>query len=165
MHIPTREADDSPFLDPRQAIESGNVTGLSDADRRAIVEFGADPSQVVNAKAGMYKAGGRKFTRSGTTRSGIAGARILARDLARLQGEDVSQKTFTNLTFPRELANRYAELLRQGRTFTRTTSAGRMQSYSYRLARIPRPTPEAILAEFPDRADALRELTNFGYVI
>lgn len=165
VHRPAEHAGDGSAFDARKAIERGDVTRLSEADRRAIVEFGADPSQVVNAKAGMYKAGGRKFTTTGTTRTSIGGARILARDAEALTGADVSSKTFTNLTFSREQAAQYAELLRAGTKFSRSTSGGRAQTYTYKHTRTPRPTPETILAEFPDRADALRELTNFGYVI
>lgn len=163
-HIPVQEADDSLAFDARKAIEAGKVTGLSKADAEAIA-LGADPAQVVNAKRGMYTAGGRKFTTEGTTRTGIAGARILARDLARALGEDVRGRTFTNVTFDRLKAAQYTELLRKGKTYTRLTGAGRRQSYAYRFARTPRPTPEQILAGAMSREDAVRMLTNFGYLL
>jgi hypothetical protein len=67
--------------DPRQAVESGNVTGLSRADTRAITD-GADVSQVINAHRGMYTAdayGQRvKATQEGVTRHGLAGQRLRA---------------------------------------------------------------------------------------
>lgn len=167
VHVPVREADDSLAFDTRKAIETGQVTGLSKAETRAILEFGTDPSQIVNAHRGMYRMGGRKFTTTGTTRRGIAGARILARDLERqLAGVDfVAGQTFRNVTFDRLKAAQYAELFRRGKTFQRTTSTGRTQSYAYRFARSPRPTPEQILADAPTRDEALRLLINNGYVI
>lgn len=73
-HIPTTEnvADDL-TTDPRKAIEAGQVTGLSKADTRAIVEDGADVGQVINAQRGL-KAGGT--TTEGTTRRGFAARRM-----------------------------------------------------------------------------------------
>lgn len=167
VHIPVREADDSLLFDARKAIEGGKVTGLSKADTKAIVEFGADPSQVVNAKRGTYLAGGRTFTTTGTTRRGIAGARILARDIQRQLGgiESVQDRTFRNYTFDRLKANQYAELFRRGKTYTRLTRRGREQSYAYRFARSPRPTPEQILADARSRDEAIRLLINNGYIL
>lgn len=164
VHIPVQEADDSLLFDARKAIEAGQVTGLSQADTRAILEFGANPAQVVNASRGMYLAGGRKFTTTGTTRRGVAGARILARDLERVFGGS-TQGTFRNMTFDRQKAAEYTELFRKGKTYTRTTSTGRQQSYAYRFARSPRPTPEQILADARSREDALRLLINNGYIL
>ncbi|MGW1057614.1 VG15 protein [Micromonospora rubida] len=167
VHIPVQEADDSLLFDARKAIEAGQVRGLSRADTRAVVEFGADPSQVVNAKRGMYRAGGRTFTTTGTTRRGVAGARILARDMQRtLAGiESVRDREFRNFTFDRLRAAEYAELFRQGTTSTRLTRSGRVQSYAYRFARSPRPTPEQILADAPSRDEARRLLINNGYIL
>lgn len=73
-HIPTTEniAGDL-TTDPRKAIESGQVTGLSRADTRAIVEDGADVGQVINARRGM-KPGGTAL--EGTTKRGFAGKRL-----------------------------------------------------------------------------------------
>lgn len=80
-HIPATEAvADDLRLDPRKAIEAGQVTNLSKADRRAIVEDGADPAQVINAKRGMETASGYgrrlKVTNEGVTRRGVAGRRL-----------------------------------------------------------------------------------------
>ncbi len=61
-------------INPDAAVRAGQVNGLSKEDTKAIVEDGADASQVINAHAGMYTAGGRKLTRQGSPR--------------RLQGED-----------------------------------------------------------------------------
>ena len=164
VHIPVSEADDSLLFDPRKAIEAGKVTGLSKADLRAI-ELGADPPQVVNAKRGMYTAGGASFTTTGTTRHAVAGARILARDAARAAGEDVSGRTFRNLTFTRLEAQRYTELFRKGKTYTRLTKTGRTQSYAYRFSRSRRMTPEQILRDAKSRDDAIRLLINHGYIL
>lgn len=166
VHIPTREADDSYLFDARGAIEAGKVTGLSAAERRAIVEFGADPSQVVNARKGMYLAsGGLRATYTGTSRRAVAGARMLARDIDRALGVDVTTRTYANWTFDRLAALKHAELFRRGKTYTRTTSTGRVQQYAYRFLRTLRPTPETILAEAGSRAAAIRLLTNYGYIL
>lgn len=76
-HIPTAEAVAQDLtLDPRAAIESGQVHGLSNADRQAVLD-GADPAKVVNAQRGMFTASafGRQLssTREGTTRRGQFG--------------------------------------------------------------------------------------------
>jgi hypothetical protein len=56
-HIPSTEALSSDLrVDPLKAIKSGQVTGLSQADLRAIVEDGASPVSVINAQRGMYTA-------------------------------------------------------------------------------------------------------------
>jgi hypothetical protein len=43
--------------DPVAAIKAGKVAGLSEADHRAIVEDGADPSEVINATRGTSQPG------------------------------------------------------------------------------------------------------------
>ncbi|MEV6344139.1 hypothetical protein [Actinoplanes sp. NPDC051851] len=165
VHIPVQEADTSYALDPRAAIAAGQVHGLSKADTAAILEHGADPSQVINAKRGTYLAGGRAFTTTGTSRRGVAGARMLARDLDRALGRPVTGRTYTDLIFSRHKATQYAELLRKGKTFTRTTRSGRAQSYHYQFSRSPRPTAEQILADATSREETVRLLTNFGYIL
>jgi hypothetical protein len=73
--------------DPRRAIESGQVRGLSEDDTRAILD-GADVGQVINAKRGMSTmdmAGRRlKVTTEGTTKRGLAGKQLarFERDVA-----------------------------------------------------------------------------------
>lgn len=79
-HIPTAEdVAGSLTTDPRKAIEAGQVRGLSEADRRAILD-GADIGQVINAKRGMstMDMAGRRLsiTSEGTTKSGIAGQQL-----------------------------------------------------------------------------------------
>lgn len=63
--------------DPLRSIRSGQVTGLSAAERRAILDDGADAGQVINAQRGMYTAtayGRRlKSTTEGTTSRAVAG--------------------------------------------------------------------------------------------
>lgn len=164
-HRPVRNASDTSAYDTRKAIERGEVTGLSKANTKAILEYGANPSQVVNAQSGMYDIGQFTATTTGTTRRGIAGARILERDVARALGEDVSKRTFTNLTFDRYKAAEYAELFRRGKNFARTTSGGRSQQYAYRYTRTPRPTPQQIVTSASSRDEAIRMLTNYGYLI
>lgn len=164
-HIPTREKTSSLRYDARKAIAAGQVTGLSQANTRAILEFGANPSQVVNAQSGMYTAGGYQFTTTGTTRGAVAGARILAKDIDRALGLDVGSRTYTNFTFDRLKAAQYADLFRSGKTYTRLTAKGRPQQYAYRFVRTPRPTPEQILTSAGSRVEATRLLTNYGYVL
>lgn len=164
VHIPVQESDDSYLFDAREAISAGQVTGLSKRDREAI-DLGADPSQVVNAQRGTYLAGGFEFTTTGTTRGAVAGARILARDVQQALGQNTQGRTFTNMTFDRQAAARYAELLRRGQVFTRLTKSGRVQQYAYRYTRTPRPTPEQIVESAGSRTEAIRLLTNFGYIL
>lgn len=81
IHVPATEdtAGDS-RTDPRAAVLAGEVEGLSKAEERAIRD-GADVSQVVNSRRGMYTAGGlsgdkTKFTTEGTSRRGFAARRF-----------------------------------------------------------------------------------------
>lgn len=75
-HVPVAERpDDEELVDASAAVRAGSVRGLSKADEEAILA-GADPAQVINAHSGMYTADGVKFTRSGTTRRGLAGQRL-----------------------------------------------------------------------------------------
>lgn len=77
IHVPAVEdtADDL-RTDPRAYFDS-----LSEAEQNRIfgkagaqaIRDGADMSQVVNARRGMYSAGGRQLTTSSTTRRGVAG--------------------------------------------------------------------------------------------
>lgn len=165
VHVPAREADNSLRFNPRKAIEAGEVTGLSKNELTAI-RLGANPSQVVNARQGMYDSGQFQYTTTGTTRQGVAGARILAKDIDRALGLDVSKQTYTNVALDRQAVARFAELFRQGKTFTRLTKTGREQQYAYRFARTPRPTPSQIIASVGNsRDEAVRLLTNYGYLL
>lgn len=94
-HIPaTEDVAGDIRTDPRKAIESGQVTGLSKADYKAIVEDGADVSQVINAKRGMSTEqvfGHRlKVTSEGTTRRGRA-RRAMGNAPVRLRPESIYQ--------------------------------------------------------------------------
>lgn len=72
--------------DPQLAFEHGRVKGLSEADTKAI-RAGADMAQVVNAHSGMYVAGARKLTRTGTTHHALAGRRLAGK--VRLMPEQI----------------------------------------------------------------------------
>jgi hypothetical protein len=80
--------------DPRAAIEAAyhgdpTVTGLSRADLKAIVEDGADPAKVVNAKRGMFTEQGVKLTREGTkTRGKSRAPRVRPESIYKLAGGD-----------------------------------------------------------------------------
>lgn len=165
VHVPVNEPDDSLEFDAHAAIAAGQVTGLSKADLKAIVEHGANPAQVVNAKQAMYDVGQFQATHASTTRRSIAGARMLARSVDRSFGIDVTRQTYTNLTFDRQKATRFADMFRAGKTYTRETRTGRRQAYSYRFLRTPRPTAQQIVVSASSRSEAVRLLTNYGYII
>jgi hypothetical protein len=71
------------------------VTGLSKADTRAILEDGADVSQVINAHRGLYTAdayGVRvKATQEGVTKRALAGSRFDSKRSPRLRPESIYQ--------------------------------------------------------------------------
>lgn len=80
-HIPSRENIAGDLrTSPDELVRAGQVRGLSVADTKAIVEDGADVSQVINAHRGMQTAqvfGRRlKITSDGTTSRGVAGKRL-----------------------------------------------------------------------------------------
>lgn len=108
------------------------------------VRDGADMNQVVNARRGMRAASvfgqDTLITLEGTTRRGIAGQRLIAEG-ARLSGESAET------------------VRRQGRSgvLTRTVTRQRVQ--------IPRLMPESIYQYATSRADAVRLLRRFGYIV
>lgn len=76
FHIPVTDLDQvaQEAIDPLAAIKANQVTGLSKAEKSAILE-GADVFQVINSRRGMYTAAGRKLTREGASKRGLAGSR------------------------------------------------------------------------------------------
>lgn len=78
--LPVR-AGETPPLSPRELFDGMTA---EEQDRRfgagaaAAIRAGADIAQVVNARRGMTTAGGRLVTTEGTTRRGLAGARMAA---------------------------------------------------------------------------------------
>ena len=145
LHIPANEDTATDLrTDPRAAIAAGQVTGLSAADTRAILEHGADVSQVINAHRGMYEARvfGRdiKGTLDATTVRGRAGKHLIDEG-ARLRG--VTAETVNRLG-------------RDG-VVRRDVTRQRVQ--------IPRLRPESIYElAGDDRDKALRLLRRFGYL-
>jgi hypothetical protein len=79
VHIPAAEHLLDVVTDPKRYFDSLSEveqnTAFTKAGAQAIRE-GADVGQVVNARRGMYTAGGQKLTREGATRRGFAGKRI-----------------------------------------------------------------------------------------
>jgi len=69
--------------------EQNKVFGVAGAES---IRRGADLAQVVNARKGMYEAGGRKYTSEGTTARGVAGKR-----LGRLQKRQGSRYRVSNV--------------------------------------------------------------------
>lgn len=79
-HIPANEdvagdltTDPTAYFKSLSAADQDKHFGAASA--RAIRD-GADMNQVVNADRSMYTAGGRKFTREGVTKRGVAGKRL-----------------------------------------------------------------------------------------
>lgn len=101
FHVPIESMRDGENLavDPIEAIRAGQVTGLSQADTKAILDDGADPNQVINASRGMYTGQvlGRKVkaTREGITSRGLAGQR--AGDLAKVKGRKLRESQTVRL--------------------------------------------------------------------
>lgn len=58
VHIPSSESSGNvgAELNVTEAIRSGRVTGLSKAETTSILEDGADPAQVINARRGMQSS-------------------------------------------------------------------------------------------------------------
>lgn len=81
-HIPVAEDTTEDLrTDPRKAFQSMDADEQDRVFTRAgaeAIRLGADLSQVVNARSGMYTAGGHVLTRTGTTRHGLAGQRLAA---------------------------------------------------------------------------------------
>lgn len=79
VHIPSSEASGNvgAELNVTEAIRSGRVTGLSKSETTSILEDGADPAQVINARRGMQSSTmfGQKVqhTTEGTTKRGLHG--------------------------------------------------------------------------------------------
>lgn len=84
---------------PNQLFREGRIRGLSEAETQAIKD-GADLAQVVNAHRGMYTAGGRSYTREGTTSRGFAGKRLknAGADLQKKQGARYRRVAIPRLT-------------------------------------------------------------------
>jgi hypothetical protein len=134
-HIPTTEDVPGDLgTDPNALFSSGQVTGLSDAERQAIADR-ADPSQVVNASRKMSADG--LYTKEGTTRRGYAS--YVQRALARQRGQIASE------------------------TATKVGRRGAVTNYTVRRVG-PRPTPEAIYRYATSHEDALALLRANGYV-
>ena len=87
--IPTTLANDSLTYDMDELVKSGQVAGLSKADRRALSD-GADLNQLVNARrSGLHrlnfgKRGTVTTTSEGVTSRGVAGKRL--GDLQKVKG-------------------------------------------------------------------------------
>jgi hypothetical protein len=141
-HIPAAENRAGDFrTDPRAAIESGNVHGLSKASLKAISD-GADPGQIVNAYRGMATAqvAGQQVavTTEGTTRRGYA--------------------SYVRRAIDEQRGTQTPETARQvGRR-------GRVANSVERRIR-PRLMPSEIYRQATDRADAVRLLTANGYLL
>lgn len=158
--LPTAEqmAERYPHLTVRMRRETGlysreDVFGRGGAEA---IAAGADVGQVVNARRGMYVAGGRAFTREGVTRKGVAGARMLTGDPTRYAVDRYEAARLAEATgVVREYQR--TQRLRNGRQVTQTVRI--------RGAKTARPMPEQIIADADDRAHAVELLRRFGYLL
>lgn len=83
IHVPARGANalrsEGLVSDPREYFDSlseDEQNRIFTADGARAIRDGADMSQVVNARRGMYVAGGQARTTEGTTRQGFAASRL-----------------------------------------------------------------------------------------
>lgn len=75
-HIPAAEDATDLRTDPKKAFEAGQVKGLTISETKALTD-GADFGQVLNARRSVYlDPAGRRWTREGVTRRGLAGQRM-----------------------------------------------------------------------------------------
>ena len=138
-------------------------------EERQAIDMGADLNQVVNANRGMYVAGDRQYTREGTTRRGVAGARIIARDIARAGGAPPGQ-VYANYTISRyELSKataKYGPLMRRGTPFQRRAPlGGTQQVIGANYTRTGRLSVGEIMRTSTSPEDVTRQLINHGYVL
>lgn len=118
MNVPAGNAGwakDAGFLaDPLEAIRAGKVTGLSRADTKAILEDGADVSQVINAHRGMSTTDvyghQLKITSEGMTKRGRAGKRLGDSRTPRLTPEAVYRLAGDNRAEAIRLLQRFGYL-------------------------------------------------------
>lgn len=152
---PRRPGDTWELSGPKQLFEEMTPEQQHKAFGAAAVKAigeGADIAQVVNARRGMdtVTAYGRKVqaTRTGTTRRGIAGARLITGDPEAL------------------IVPRSGGDMKVVSEFTRRTRTGRQQLVRLRGAKAPRLMPEEIyrLAD-GDREHAIRLLKRNGYIV
>jgi hypothetical protein len=81
IHVPVtaarlgKDTGNSPtqIFDAMSTAEQNKVFGVAGAES---IRKGADLGQIVNARKGMYEAGGRRYTSEGTTARGLAGKRL-----------------------------------------------------------------------------------------
>lgn len=151
--------------DPATLFREGRITDLTRAETKAL-NMGADLSQVVNARDGMYRVGGRSYTNAGATLRGVAGARLAAADIARVSGNP--RALYTNFTVSRrevaEAQAKYGPLFRRGAPFQRVTPVG-VTTAAYTHAGSGRPTVAQILHDHPGHEEATRALINAGYIL
>lgn len=83
IHVPSTRSYEGTGFDVTDAVASGEVTGLTEAQRVAILDYNADPSQVINANqsgaryTGMFDGRKVELTRQGATNRALGGKRLL----------------------------------------------------------------------------------------
>lgn len=90
--------------DPMEAFRAGKISDLSRAETKAVND-GGDLNQIVNAHRGMSTAGGRRYTREGTSRHGSYGG--ANGGIARLTPEQIYRDARGSRTEAIRLLRRY----------------------------------------------------------
>ena len=167
INVPVSNIDEADVPDPMTLVREGRVTDLTRAEKQAI-DLGADLNQVINSKQGLYIAGGHQYTTAGTTRRGVAGARILARDIARAGGAGPCG-VYANYTVSKQAvaqaSAKYGPLMRKGMPFQRKAPMGGVQTVRTDFTRTGRLSVSEILKTSTSHDDAVRMLLNHGYVL
>lgn len=92
LHVPAVSAGDGVRTDPRGYFDSLSRAEQDKAFTRAGAEAirdGADMARVVNARRGMYEAGGKLFTTEAATRAGVnRRIRLMPEQIYREAGDD-----------------------------------------------------------------------------
>lgn len=112
-HVPAglgAQVPDARQIYDRMSTAQRIRAGFTRAEMQALEE-GADIYQVVNARRGVYIAGGRRFTMEGTTRRALAGRR-LGRRVPRLTPDQILRDA-TSREHAQELLFRHGYLIRR----------------------------------------------------
>ena len=162
--LPVAEADSADVPSPMDLYRQGRITDLTVAEKQAL-DMGANISQVVNAKKGMYTVGGRSYTTSGTTLRGVAGSRLTAATIDRAAG--TPQALYGNMTISRQAVAqataKYGPMMRRGTPFQRLTPTG-VTTTAYRRSGVRRSVSQ-ILKDASTHEVAVTDLVNEGYIL
>lgn len=165
--LPLADTDPGDIESPMDLYRQGRITDLTQAEREAL-DHGADISQVVNAKQGIYTAGGVQQTTQGTTRRGVAGARMLQARIDQAAGRPLRDR-YLNYTVSRAEAARaaakYGDLMHRGLPYqTKARGQGR-DVVRQQFMVSGRPTVAQIMRDHTTFEDRTNQLINWGYIV